>query len=215
MLNILFECQNSLYRQGMKYILDLIFQDGFNQSLNFNEELNCEAVAKADIIVKYMSPGESGLCHQVFQHRQPKSLMIGLYDDDKNPRYAEPPLCFKNIVFINCSDSLSNVRKLIEQGWENCQSEGPSPVGLGCNGCNYRDISPRQINIAAYIYAGDDTAEIARKLNINIKTVSTHKRMLMAKFNLETNYELLKFLNLAKIQAVLPNYSHDLVAGKH
>lgn len=216
MINVLLECQDSLYRQGMKYILDVIFKDELNKDLVFSESLDSETVAKADIIVKYMSPGESGLCHQVFLDRRQKSLMIGLYDDDKNPYYSEPPLCFNNIVFINCCDSLSKVKKLIERGWEDCQHEKAHSDSRSCQKCHYRQLSPQQIKIAACIYAGDDTEKIARKLNINTKTVSTHKRMLMAKFNLETNYELLKFLNLSKIQALLPNHSHyhDRVAGK-
>lgn len=218
MLNVLLECQDSLYRQGMKYILDAVFKVVLNKDLIFSESVDSESVAKADIIVKYMSPGESGLCHQVFQHRKQKSLMIGLYDDDKNPYYAEPPLCFNNIVFINCCDPLSEIKKLIGRGWDDCQQENAHPDSRSCHNCqscHYRQLSPQQIRIAACIYAGEDTAQIARKLNINIKTVSTHKRMLMAKFNLESNYELLKFLNLSKIQAILPNHSPDLVLGKH
>lgn len=215
MLNIVIDCKDNLYRQGLVFLLHQIFEKKFSQTLIFSNKLNAPSVAEANIIVKHLQPGESGLCNQVLRHRQPNSLLIGLYDGNHNPYYAELPLCFKDIVFVNRVGSLSTVRKLIERGWEDALANALTPFKKGCQDCRHRQLSPQQIKIAEHIFAGEVTDEIARALNINVKTVGAHKRMIMIKFNLNSDFELLNFLHLLKNQNLAPMYSHDIAVGKY
>lgn len=76
-----------------------------------------------------------------------------------------------------------------------------TPVFLHCNKClqcKYRALSPQQLTIAKYLLHGKDNVGIAKSLKLSVKTVSAHKRLMMSKFNLNSDCELLQFLNNLK-----------------
>lgn len=56
-------------------------------------------------------------------------------------------------------------------------------------------LSPRELEILEMILAGDSMVQIADKLHLSAKTVSTHKMRLMQKLNIQTNAELIILAN--------------------
>lgn len=56
-------------------------------------------------------------------------------------------------------------------------------------------LSPREREILEMIVSGDSIVEIADKLNVSAKTVSTHKMRLMQKLNVQSNAELILVAN--------------------
>lgn len=56
-------------------------------------------------------------------------------------------------------------------------------------------LSPRQQDVVVCIKRGMALEEIARELNISIKTVSSHKTAIMRKMGFKRNHELYRWLN--------------------
>ncbi|WBM72472.1 helix-turn-helix domain-containing protein [Buttiauxella sp. WJP83] len=182
-----------------------LLQRSYRQRLSFSRKIETGKVAKADIIIKHFSVGEGYICNQLLKERSESSLMIGVYDGDKIPCHAELPLCFKNITFINRKASLHSIKGVIEKYLdEKCTGKSTSQQH-DCHYCRHRTLSPQQAIIAAHYYSGKSAEQIGQVLHINIKTVSTHKRMIMMKFNLSTDYELLSFLHLLRNQPMVSN----------
>lgn len=182
-----------------------ILQPKFCKRLSFSWKIESEKVAKADVIIKHFETGEGCICNQLLKERSENNLMIGVYDGAKDPYYTELPLCFKNIFFVNRKESLNNIREIIETNLDGNSTNILSPPVYSCHDCRHRTLSPQQAVIAAHYYTGKNAEQIGQAMNINIKTVSTHKRMIMMKFNLSTDYELLTFLHLLRNQSMISN----------
>jgi DNA-binding NarL/FixJ family response regulator len=56
-----------------------------------------------------------------------------------------------------------------------------------------RELTPRQRDVLRLLAQGKKMKEIARELNISIRTVEGHKQHLMQSFGIETNADLVRF----------------------
>jgi DNA-binding CsgD family transcriptional regulator len=210
MINIIIDCKDQLYRQGIELMIANILHLTSSKKLTFSSKLDSAAIEKADILVKYFSAGEEYICQPVFLERKKQSLVIGLYDGG-DEHFAYLPQCIEDIVFINCNKPLNEVVDLIQNGWQRCQTETHSPRVVNCQNCRHRTLSAQQIKVASYIHAGIDVRLIAEHLNITPKTVCAHKRMIMMKFNLKNDKELITLLSIIKQNETSQhlNYSAD------
>lgn len=193
MLNIAVEDSDSLYRNGMEIFLKEIFLEEQNEPLQINS-LNRANATQADIIVKSFVAGAEYVCQPMLKHRMKPGVIIGIYDGDESPHHNELPLCIKNIVFINRSEPLSTAREQVIQAWKDNVENAKPLNGKKCLKCKYRTLTPQQITIAKHLLRGYDIIDIAKLLKIHVKTVSAHKRLMMSKFNLNSDCELLHFL---------------------
>lgn len=197
MLNIAIDDSDSLYRNGFEIFLEKLFLKEQKGSVQF-DSLNKSNATHVDIIVKSFSAGDEYICQPILKYRSKPGLIIGIYDGDKSPYHHELPLCIKNIVFINRAESLNMVYEQVVNAW---RYNIETPVFLHCNKClqcKYRALSPQQLTIAKYLLHGKDNVGIAKSLKLSVKTVSAHKRLMMSKFNLNSDCELLQFLNNLK-----------------
>jgi len=69
-----------------------------------------------------------------------------------------------------------------------------------------RKLTSQQYSIIKFMLDGNDIQDIADLLDISAKTVSAHKRMIMTKFNLNSDYELLQLFNKYKVQLSLASH---------
>ncbi|MFP2238169.1 helix-turn-helix transcriptional regulator [Pseudescherichia vulneris] len=213
MLQIVIDDKNTLYRKGMEILLEQIFLREEGELVEFLP-LTEDHVATADVIVKNVEPGESYICNPVLRDRKAVSLLIGIYEGAGNPYFGELPLCVNNMVFINRAESLSKTRALIVRGWENSALCASKNIIRNCQRCLHRTLSPQQVKVAAHFYFGHNPEETALDLQLNVKTVCAHKRMIMTKFNLYSDCELLHFLNGLKKQQLMPNEFSECLAGR-
>lgn len=197
MLNAAIDDSDSLYRQGIEKVLEDILEGKQNEKTQFSK-LTRENVTKADIIIKSFVAGAEYICHPILKYRNKPGMIIGLYDGERNPHHKELPLCIKDVIFINRAEPLDSTRKRLEQAWEEGSQTPKDLHGKKCLLCKYRTLTPQQLAIAKYLLQGKDVSAIALQLAIGVKTVSAHKRLMMSKFNLNTDYELLLFLNNLK-----------------
>ncbi|SUW63739.1 DNA-binding transcriptional activator BglJ [Buttiauxella agrestis] len=199
MLDIAIEDSDSLYRNGMEIFLKELFLNENNQPVKF-EVLTKYNATQADVIVKKFVAGSEYTCQSILKYRIKPGLIIGVYEGDKKHEDKKTPLCIKGMVFLHRSESLSVARARIIDAWSESTSTPTILNFKKCLDCKYTTLTSQQYIIAKYILRGNDIIEIARNLDINVKTVSAHKRLIMNKFNLRTDCELIHFLQNFKAQ---------------
>lgn len=201
-MNVVFDDNYTLYRTGMEWLLMDLF--GGSEPIYFSA-MDSDSITHADIIVKSFSAGERFLCQPVMKMRQQGCLVIGICDGSTAPTGGGLPLCFSNTVFINRSESLDKIRELVFHGMQRSLLETQHPSKQNCLACNHQTLTLQQASVATRFYLGEETHTIARKMKISTKTVSSHKYIIMKKFNLGTDQDLLILLNLLKSQLISPN----------
>lgn len=198
MCNILINTNNNMLLHG----LTLLFKQVFNSFVKENEinihEFTQDAISDADIVVMPFIAGESTICHQFLQARKANSLMIVFYDGENPHINNELPLCFNNTVFIKRVETIHNIVKLIRQGWEYRDNNIIEPYKRDCFSCKHRTLSEQQIKLVDSFYLGENTSDIAKKLNVKTKTVYAHKRIIMKKYNVSNDFELISLLHHIK-----------------
>ncbi|WP_025123992.1 MULTISPECIES: LuxR C-terminal-related transcriptional regulator [unclassified Serratia (in: enterobacteria)] len=201
-MNVVFDDEYTLYLTGMEWLLMDLF--GRTEDIYFSE-MDSDTITQVDIIVKSFSAGERFLCQPMMKMRQQGSLVIGIYDGSTAPTCAGLPLCFSNTVFINRSESLDKIKELVFLGMQRSLLETQQPSKQNCLMCKHQTLTLQQAGVATRFYLGEETHAIARKMKISAKTVSSHKYVIMKKFNLGTDQDLLTLLNLLKSQLISPN----------
>lgn len=197
MLNIAIDDSDSLYRNGMEIFLEELFLKEKKEPVQF-DSLTKSNATQVDVVVISFSAGDEYICQPLLKYRSKPGFIIGIYDGDKSPYHHELPLCIKNIVFINRAESLNMVYEQVVKAWK-YNIENPVFLHYNkCLQCKYRALSPQQLTIAKYLLRGNDIVDIAKSLELSVKTVSAHKRLMMSKFNLKSDCELLQFLNNLK-----------------
>ncbi len=196
-MNIVIRCQDRFYQYGLRALLCEIFPPNLNQTtLTFNDYDHANA-ACADILILRLHPGEQYICHAEMRFRAPR-LMIGLVDKKHIPARGEIPSCIGNIVFIPLNANVSKISKVIKQHWFSLQQAKTPHAVHHCGHCPHKTFTGQQNQLAAFLYAGMTSKQIAYKMAIGQKTVLAHRNALMTKFRLRTDRELLLFLNAVK-----------------
>ncbi|MCU6159180.1 LuxR C-terminal-related transcriptional regulator [Enterobacter bugandensis] len=206
MLNILIKESDLLFQYGLQVFLTDLFQRGFREEVQFSSHFNHQGVSVADIVVLSLCVGEVFTCIPELQSRK-KGIVIGLVDDES--REAMTPSCFEDIILISRRASISKIREIIYFAWYKTQLPGYRWNKNACLDCHHKKLSPQQVRIMASFYKGLSVMEIAHELNISDKTVFTHKYMLMQKFDLRTDYELIMLLNRLAEKNGAPNFFRD------
>ena len=68
-----------------------------------------------------------------------------------------------------------------------------SVTPFGAGGDNHQRLSPREAEVLTMILEGRRLKEIAAKLDISVKTVTTHRSRLLRKLGLEDNLGLYRY----------------------
>ena len=188
MINVLIVDENSTYRQGMISFVKKIFSETFNKEIHVTSALTESNVSDAHIIFLSLCRGEHLSCIPELQKRK-ECIVIGILDGEL-PEVEILPHCFHNMVMITRKSTLPEVSEKILTAWRErtpfrCHS---------CSGCACKQMTQKQEYIMTRFRWGKTVSEIASELALSEKTVYTHKYIVMRKFGLRTDHELLIFL---------------------
>ncbi|MBS3045964.1 helix-turn-helix domain-containing protein [Enterobacter mori] len=190
MLNIIIPDFDGFFSLGLRiFIQDFICETDY-RTVNFLSEFSEANVASADLIFIELASGEKYLCHELFKVRKKHSMLIGVNDADGGKVFRSLPLCFKGMIFISHKIKIEKIKIILNSFIASVSGEISFQGCYSCGPCQYRAFSRQQLNIAAGLYRGESVSDIAAGLNISPKTVSAHKRIMMTKFDLNTNQEL-------------------------
>lgn len=201
-MNIIVRNDNFFLRDGFNALLASIFPEAVI-SMRMVNEFNQGDGLDADILILSLCRGEEYICHPELLNCR-VGVLIGLVDRRFRWRGGTLPLCLQEIVFIRQDEKIYRIIAQIK----NAQRPGSAPALnkslVRCEECRHRKLSPQQGIVAAALLAGHSVKEIAGKLALNDKTVFSHKRVMMAKFNLRHDVDLVLLLNYLRNEATAP-----------
>ena len=187
-INVLIKETDTLYCYALKNFIVDLFRAEFQSEIHFITEFTRESIRDADIIVLSLCRGEPFICTPELLSRD-KGVMIGLVNGEHYEKEALPG-CFKEMVFISRDAPLGDFHQVFRAAWQTLHGEEQKSESHSCADCHHRTLSPRQTVIMASLYQGLSTSEIAKKLQIDYKTVYAHKYDVMQKFQLSSDHDL-------------------------
>lgn len=192
MLNVLIRDHDALYMSSLKLFLSELFLSHYQRDVHFLPVFDVENVSKADVIIIGFGPGEFYTCTPELRFRK-KSIIIGIVDHEKEtPGVIKT--CTHDIVFIRRDLSLKDLQRKIRSLWSQSYKYSGVDACRSCcvNKCNV--LSLQQMRIMSRLSRGQAISDIARELSISNKTVYSQKHLVMNKYQLSSNFELLMFL---------------------
>ncbi|HDC4833482.1 TPA: response regulator transcription factor [Enterobacter cloacae] len=209
MLNILIQETDQFFHHGLQCFFVEFFLRNFKQQIHFEAELSRDNISAADIIVLSFCMGEALVCFPELQARQ-KGIVIGLVEDEYH--FSALPSCFNDIIFISRRASLDRISQVLFIAWYRAELAGNSWKQKSCAECQHKILSPQQKRIMANFYRGLSVVQIAHALKISDKTVFTQKYVMMQKFNLRTDFELIALIRRMVQRNSYPNRLGDYLA---
>lgn len=207
-MNILITDPYEFYRHGLQHFFIDTFYGYISENIFFLTDYDPLSFYQADVTVLTLSPGEHFMCIPELRARQ-KGIVIGLVDESLEIN-SILPLCFSDMIIIHRRESLDEIKNKILSAWQKAPQQKIPWCKDFCMSCHRKDFTIRQGMIMSFIYQGMLQSEIAKKLTIAEKTVSTHKCLIMKKFKLRTDRDLIHFLRKLAGKNVLPVFPANI-----
>ncbi|EGS2006658.1 response regulator transcription factor [Enterobacter cloacae] len=211
MLNILIKEPDSFLKNGLQYFLVDFFLHNFRYQVNFGVEFTFDSVNSADIVILSLCPGEALTCIPELKARK-KGILIGMVDDER--RFTEFSSCFQDMIFISRRAPLDRVSERLFLAWYRTQLPDYRWKHKDCFHCPHKILSTQQIRLSVNLYKGLSIAQIANRLRTSNKTIFTHKYLLMQKFDLRNDFELMALIHRMVEKNAHPNKLHDHLVGQ-
>ncbi len=202
-IDILIADDHAIMRDGLKQILSSCADMRVDGEAGNGEEVLREVRRREwNIVVLDMSmPGPSGLeLIKLIKAIKP-ALPILILSMQKENQYAARTLKAGASGYL-CKDSASSmlvsaIRKVAAGGifisQEAAESMAMGALNKAGNAPPHTLLSNREFEIFESLIAGNSVTEIANRLNISVKTVSTHKTRIMQKLNLTTVPDMVRY----------------------
>ncbi len=192
MVNILINESNMFLQFGLTKLFTDTLSQLTKQDLCFDSCFTAKGVRAADVIVLSLCAGEYLTCFPELQERK-KGFVIGLVEDLTLVNAL--PDCFQDVIFISRRATLYEFTEALTHAWQRGIVQSDSGSLMSCIDCQQNKLSPQQARIILGFYRGLSVAKIADELSVSDKTVFTHKYIIMNKFRLRSDYELVSLLN--------------------
>lgn len=188
MINILINDTNIYYEIGLGYGLKEIMSHRFGTPVSFTTELTQKNMHNADIVIMTLYDENSLRLLASVKHMR----VIGLVHKSFKISGYIFPLCLSHVYLTTQYNSLNTVGELI---MNLLKSESvPSKIKT-CARCPMildNILSKQQQKLIDGIVAGKKMKDLASSLFINVKTAYSHKHLIMKKFELKSDYDILK-----------------------
>lgn len=192
-LLVAFDDDDQFFSNGLWALLCEIFGNmgvGLRKIYDLSEN---SSLSFADIYVSKFNAGLEKMCRPEFKYRKKGGLLIAISQGANPPQLYGLPVCLQSSVFLRRTESTESIRNRIAQAWHALHSY-PSLDGDVCHYCDPVHLTTAERRISHYLYNQFSVSRIADILQISPKTISTYKRNIMTKFNLNTYSELMAFI---------------------
>lgn len=202
MIRVLVADDHTIVREGLKQILarsgDLVVA---GEAANGNDVLRMVREHEWDVLVTDMSmPGRNGLeLIKLVKTARPKLpvLVLSMYGEEQ---FAVRAIRAGASGYLNkesASDQLVNAIRKIAGGGVYVSAAVSEAllrnVRDGERRLPHEQLSDREMQVLQLIVGGYSVNDIATRLNLSPKTVSTHKTRLLEKMNLSNQAELIRY----------------------
>jgi DNA-binding NarL/FixJ family response regulator len=193
---------HAIVREGLKGILGA--QPDFQvvaEASDGHEVLQRVRGLEFDVLLLDMSmPGKSGveLIKQV-KSEKPKLriLVLTMHEEHQYAVRAIRAGASGYLTKEGASAQLVTALRKVASGGAYISAEVAEQLALGAmpdaNAAPHEKLSDREFQVFRLIAEGKSVSEIADRLNLSVKTVSTHKANVLAKMGLSTQGELIRY----------------------
>lgn len=202
MIRIVVADDHTIVREGLKQILAAAGDfEVVAEAQNGHEVMERVRTLDFDLLLLDMSmPGKSGieLIKQV-KSEKPKLriLVLSMHEEHQYAVRAIRAGAAGYLTKEGASSQLVQAIRKVAGGGAYISSAVAEQLALGAmpdaQGPLHASLSDREFQIFRMIAEGKSVSDIAERLNLSVKTVSTHKSNILQKMNMSTQAELIKY----------------------
>lgn len=202
MIRIVVADDHTIMREGLKQILrGAEGVEVAGEARDGHEVMKIVREQEFDLLLLDMSmPGKSGieLIKQV-RAEKPKLriLVLTMHEERQYAIRAIRSGAAGYLTKESASSQLVEAIRKVAAGGAFISAEVAEQLALGAmpdaKGALHEALSDREFQVFRLIAEGKSVSDIAERLNLSVKTVSTHKANIMQKMNLETAGELIRY----------------------
>ncbi|HDG7806605.1 LuxR family transcriptional regulator KbvR [Klebsiella quasipneumoniae] len=201
MTNFLINIKNHYLRVAIAELVDEAMKTYGGSAYQFSEQWDLESIAQSQVFFTEMVAGEWYLCHDLFQHA-PEQYTLFIFQDNEQATVEEGlPNCLRQAVFIPPHAPVQRLKDEIVSAIQRPLSPQHDPAFnrlRRCINCACKSVSDAQTKVIYAFSIGLSPHEVATALKISHKTIHSHKKNIMNKFNLHSRQQ---FNNLVKLLA--------------
>jgi DNA-binding NarL/FixJ family response regulator len=202
MIRLVLADDHTIVREGLKQLLGAAGDlQVVGEAQNGHEVIERIRALDFDVLLLDMSmPGKSGieLIRQV--HAEKPKLRILVLSMHEEHQYAVRAIRAGAAGYLtkeSASRQLVDAIRKVAAGGAFISSEVAQQLALGAmpgaTGPLHASLSDREFQIFQLIASGKSVSDIAERLNLSVKTVSTHKANVLQKMNMSTQAELIRY----------------------
>lgn len=199
MIRVIIVDDHAVVRQGLRRILEEA--EGIKvvgEAGNGAEALNMIHTLKWDVMLLDISMPEMGggdtLKRIMARDKDAKVLILSMYEEDQYAvrllKAGASGYLAKDVAPEQLVEAIRNAhegkkhinRTLAELLLQECSTDSGKPL--------HATLSDREFEVMKLIGSGNKVSDIARKLSLSVKTVSTYRTHILAKMKLRNNAEL-------------------------
>ncbi|WP_337013619.1 helix-turn-helix transcriptional regulator [Pantoea sp. AS142] len=185
--------ENYFFRLGIsKIIEEALLSDA---SVEFLSAYNTQSLRQADIILISVAQWRLYMCQPAYRDRKPGSIIMVFVEDVSDIITEQLPVCYRSLIIISRSDSVSDISEKIIRFWLESQDSIKGFLPSDCSHCDFARITVVQLQVLSFLKKGYSVGQTAKRLNLSAKTIYAHKYNVMKKFSLSGDMEFNAFIN--------------------
>jgi DNA-binding NarL/FixJ family response regulator len=201
MIRIFIADDHTIFREGLKQILgDQADIDIVDEATDGDELLARLPSTPCDIILLDLTmPGRSGisLLREIAAGENRRVVVLSMHEEDQYVVEALKAGAAGYVTKNSASDQLIQAIRKVMKGELFVSSAASQSLLRQIRAPQpelpHSRLTPREREVFDLLVSGRKMSDIARKLNLSIKTASTHKTNLMRKMQAETTADLIRY----------------------
>jgi DNA-binding NarL/FixJ family response regulator len=201
-IRIVLADDHAIVREGLKRIVgDVADFTVAGEAADGTEVMRAVRELEFDVLVLDLSmPGRSGMELIKLVKAEKPRLRILVLSMHQEMQYAVRAIKSGASGYLTKESAPAQLEQAIRKiagGGAYISAEVAEQLALGAmpggEGLPHESLSDREFEVFRLLVAGDAVSDIAAKLNLSVKTVSTHKANLMQKLGLGNQTELVRY----------------------
>lgn len=201
-IRIVLADDHAIVREGLKRIIgDVSGFEFAGEAADGTEVMRAVRELEFDVLVLDLSmPGRSGMELIKLAKAEKPKLRILVLSMHQETQYAVRAIKSGASGYLTKESAPAQLEQAIRKiagGGAYISAEVAEKLALGAmpggETVPHESLSDREFEVFRALVAGDAVSDIAAKLNLSVKTVSTHKANLMQKLGLNNQTELVKY----------------------
>jgi DNA-binding NarL/FixJ family response regulator len=202
MIRIVIADDHTIVREGLKRLLDAAGDlQIVAEAADGHQALEHARTLEFDVLLLDMSmPGKSGieLIKQVHAEKpRLRMLVLSMHEEHQYAVRAIRAGASGYLTKESASAQLVAAIRKVAAGGAFISAEVAQHLALsampGAQGMPHEALSDREFQVFQLIAGGKSVSDIAERLNLSVKTVSTHKANVLHKMGLTTNADLVRY----------------------